>query len=58
MRKRTFGRWATLLAVVAALGVGGLVGSSWLSSASGGHVLADINWQMCSMQSGPGEAVN
>jgi hypothetical protein len=58
MRKRTFGRWATLLAVVAALGVGGLVGSSWLSSASGGQVLADFNWQTCSVQSGLSEAVN
>jgi hypothetical protein len=55
MRKRTFGRWATRLALVAALGVGGFVASAWLSSASSGNVLADLNWNVCSVSSSLGE---
>jgi hypothetical protein len=46
MRKRTFGRWATLLAVVAALGVGGFAGGPALGDASGLHALADISWNL------------
>jgi hypothetical protein len=46
MRKRTFGRWATLLAVVAALGFGGLIASSSTSGGASGHVLADVSWQL------------
>jgi hypothetical protein len=55
MRKRTFGRWATLLAVVAALGVGGFAASAW-TSALRGPALADMNWNLCSTQSSTGEA--
>ncbi len=58
MRKRTFGRWATLLAVVAALGVGGLVASSWLTGMQAGQTLADVNWNMCSAQTSAWEAVS
>jgi hypothetical protein len=46
MRKRTFGRWATLLAVVAALGVGGFLAGSSTSSGPSGHVIADVSWQL------------
>jgi hypothetical protein len=45
MRKRTFGRWATLLAVVAALGVGGLLGGT-LGSTSAAPALADVSWNL------------
>jgi hypothetical protein len=58
MRKRTFGRWATLLAVVAALGVGGFAAGSALSGMQAGQALADVNWNMCSVQTGAWEAVS
>jgi hypothetical protein len=47
MRKRTFGRWATLLAVVAALGVGGFVAGLEGGDVSSPHTLADISWNLC-----------
>jgi hypothetical protein len=46
MRKRTFGRWATLLALVAALGIGGFVAGTTLNSASAGPALADVSWNL------------
>lgn len=46
MRKRTFGRWATLLALVAALGVGGFIASSSTSGGPSGRALADVSWQL------------
>jgi hypothetical protein len=46
MRKRTFGRWATLLAVVAALSIGGFAAGTTLGNASAGASLADVSWNL------------
>jgi len=46
MRTRTFGRWATLVALVAALGIGGFTAGLWSSSAPSGRALADVSWQL------------
>jgi hypothetical protein len=50
MRKRTFGRWATRLALVAALGVGAAAVGLAAASVHDVRVLADISWQSASTQ--------
>jgi hypothetical protein len=54
MRKRTFGRWATRLALLAAVGVGiGAAGA--LAGVGSSTVLADFGWQVASIQVDGGE---
>jgi hypothetical protein len=46
MRTRILGRWATRLALVVAVGLGGALAGSSLGGLPSGHALAETTWQL------------